>query len=78
MMRFFEYTDTGHYPILVEIAHPYSPLSFLDPHVFLVCAEDQEKARKAADRHIYEGVPLSPLFGTYQGQTYHGEIKCAM
>ena len=76
--KFYEYADTLGTITINEVEYPFCPTWGEDPDVFLVYAENKEKAFKLALAHIYDGRPLERYYGTYKGERYYGEVKCVM
>ena len=76
--KFYEYAEVNGHICVNEVTYPHCPTWGEDPEVFLVYAENKDKAFKLAMQHKYEGKPLEKFYGTYKGESYHGEVNCVM
>lgn len=75
--KFYEYCNYNG-PMISEVTSPFCPTWGSDPDVFLVYAEDKDKAFQLAQAHIYDGKPLEKFYGNYKGEHYSGDVLCVM
>lgn len=72
-IRFWEYRKgVG----IIELSSPETTIIREDPYVFTICAETENEALKLAHDHLFNGRPLSYFYGEFNGEKYHGDIKC--
>lgn len=75
MKKFYEYCDYSGYPVINEMVYASTAMAEEYHHCFLIYAENKENAIILASKHIFEGYPLTTIYGVQYNNEIYSEIK---